>query len=151
MARYDKIPQGNGTFRAAILANFAYTASNPDYAHADLNKMFCVSLDANGRVVIGTPLAGAAGGIGGLVGVLCLDEPKAAGDIVDVMTSGEIVEFTTFAGGAAAAGTRYSSNADGVGGYGVAAVNGTTIGHLGYTVEATRLIVRVVQGSEAAS
>lgn len=145
MSRYDKIPQGNGTFRAPILANFAYTASNPDYAHADLNKMFAVSLDAQGRVVIGTP-NNAGTMIGGLIGVLCLDEPKAAGDIVDVMTSGEIVEFTLSNGAAAAAGTTYTSNADGS--YGTNAV-ASAVGRIGTTVEATRLIVRVVQGAEA--
>lgn len=146
MSRYDKIPQGNGTFRAPILANFAYTASNPDYAHADLNKMFAVSLDAVGRVVIGTPTQ-ADPNLGGLIGVLCLDEPKAAGDIVDVMTSGEIVEFTLSNGAAAAAGTTYVSNADGS--YSGTTDPGAANGRIGTTVEATRLIVRVVQGPRA--
>jgi hypothetical protein len=145
IARYDKYEGRVGGFRAPLNANFAYTASQPDFAHADLNKVFCVSLNANGRVVIGTP-NNAGTMVGGLVGVLALDTPLAAGEIVDVMTSGEIVEFTLSNGAAAAAGTRYTSNADGS--YGTTAI-GSANGAIGYTVEATRLVVRVVQGAEA--
>lgn len=128
----------SGGFRAPLAANFAYTASAPDYAHADLGKMRGVSLNANGEVVIG-------GAITAQLGVLILTEPKAAGDIVDVMTGGEIVEFTLAGGTAAAAGTVYYANGT-AGDYTSAApaagANGLRIGH---TVEATRLVVRCQQ------
>lgn len=150
MSRYDKYDGRVGGFRAPLNANFAYTASAPDYAHADLNKVFCVSLNANGRVIIGHAF-NAAAGVGGFIGVLVLDTPLAAGEIVDVMTSGEIVEFTLANGAAAAAGTTYTTNANGDGGYGTTAANGTTITRIGTTVEATRLVVRCVQGAEPAS
>jgi hypothetical protein len=147
MSRFDKYDPISGGFRAPLAADFAYTASNPDYAHANLNKVICVALDSNGRVIIGTPLSGAAGNtvLGGLIGVICVDTPLAAGEIVDVMTSGEIVEFTLPNGAAAAAGTTYTSNVDGT--YGATTV-GATNGRIGTTVEATRLVVRVVQGAE---
>lgn len=147
MPRYDKYDPVSGGFRAPLAANFGYTGGNPDWAHGDLGDVKCVSLDANGAVVIGTPL-NAGTSLGGLVGVMILTEPKAAGAIVDIMTAGEIVEFVLANGSAAAAGTRYTSNADGT--YGTTAP-GAANGSIGYTVEATRLVVRVVQGAEAAS
>jgi hypothetical protein len=134
ISRYDKYDPISGGFRAPLAANFAYTSSKPDYAHADLNKVKAVSLDATGKVVMGTA------GNSGFVGVLVLGEPAAAGDVVDVMQSGEIVEFLTNAGAAAAAGTVYTSNADGT--YGTTAVGASNF-KIGYTVEATRLVVRV--------
>lgn len=145
MPRYDKYNPVSGGFRAPLAANFGYTAGNPDWNHADLADVKCVSLNANGEVVIGTPLnAGTA--LGGLAGVLVLTEPKAAGQMVDVMTAGEIVEFTLANGNAAAAGTVYTSNVDGT--YGTTAP-GAQNGRIGQTVEATRLVVRVVQGAES--
>jgi hypothetical protein len=147
MPRIDKYDPMVGGFRAPLLANYGYTSNAPDYSHADLGKIKAVSLDANGRVVIGTPLnAGTA--IGGLVGIICLQEPTKVGEIVDVMTAGEIVEFTAANGTAATAGTVYTSNADGT--YGTTAP-GAANGRIGHTVEATRLIVRVVPGAEAAA
>lgn len=147
MPRYDKYDPVSGGFRAPLAASFGYTGGNPDWSHADLGDVKSVSLNGNGEVVIGTPL-NAGTGLGGLAGVMILTEPKAAGAIVDVMTAGEIVEFTLANGSAAAAGTVYTSNADGT--YGTTAP-GAANGRIGQTVEATRLVVRVVQGAEAAS
>lgn len=147
MPRYDKYDPVSGGFRAPLAANFGYTTGNPDWAHGDLGDVKAVSLNANGEVVIGTPL-NAGTNVGGLVGVLILTEPKAAAEIVDVMTAGEIVEFTLANGAAAAAGTVYTSNADGT--YGTTAP-GAANGRIGHTVEATRLVVRVVPGAEAAA
>lgn len=128
MSRYDKYDGVAGGFRALLDADFAYTNSLPDWKHASLGTVLGVSLNANGRIVIGT------GGGSGLMGVLVLTEPKAAGEAVDVMTSGEIVEFTLSDGTAATAGTAYGSQADGD----MAAGAG-----VGVTAEATRLVVRV--------
>lgn len=147
MSRIDKYGPLTGGFRAPLAANFGYTASLPDLKHADLNKVWCVSLNASGQVVFATPLAS----VTGLVGLLILGEPKAAGEVVDIMTAGEIVEFTTFAGAAATAGTVYASNADGLGGYAAGAGGTATQGRIGHTVEAGRLVVRVIPGAKAAT
>lgn len=142
MARYDKYGPVSGGFRAPLAANFGYTAGKPDYVHADLGVVKVVSLNASGQVVVGGAAALA------VVGVMILTEPKPAGAIVDVMTSGEIVEFTLASGAAAAAGTvYYGVVADGT--YSSAApAAGTNVARIGWTVEATRLVVRlgVIQG-----
>ena len=146
VARYDKYDPISGGFRAPLQA--AISATSGAGSTSQLGRVLCVSLNANGRVVIGTPLAAGAG-LGGLVGVIVADKEMAAGDIIDVMTSGEIVGFTLDDGtSAAAAGTVYTSDADG--GYGTTAP-GAANGRIGHTVEATRLVVRVVPGAEAAA
>lgn len=134
MSRYDKYDPISGGFRAPLAANFGYTAGKPDYAHADLNVMKVVSLDTSGRVVIGY-----VGATVRPVGVLVLTTPKAAGEIVDVMTNGEIVEFTLSNGSAAAAGTTYTTVQDGT--YATTAPS-ANIAIIGTTVEAGRLVVR---------
>lgn len=118
MARIDKYDPVSGGFRAPLAA--AYTGAAAPIA---------VSLDGNGRVVAGD------GGGKGIKGVICLPYDHAQYDIVDVMTAGEIVEF----GGAA--GTNYTANTT-TGVISNAAVSGTQI-LIGFTVEASRLIVRV--------
>lgn len=119
MARYDKVEPRGGSFRAAL--DVAWDASN-------IGVVTAVGLNANGHVVKGA-------GNTGIRGVLVVNEAKAAGDIVDVMTAGEIVEADGLT-----AGTAY---------FGVAAsgvVNTTNTGTaLGFTVEASRLVVRVAQ------
>lgn len=77
MARYDKYDPKAGGFRAALAA---------DWLAADVEKIYGVGLDTSGRVVKGP-------GNTGIVGVLVLTKARKAGEIVDVMTSGEIVEF----------------------------------------------------------
>jgi hypothetical protein len=146
MARFDKYDPISGGFRAPLQAAISST-SGPG-ATNEIGVVRCVSLNANGRVVIGTPLAAGAG-LGGLVGVIVADKAMPAGAIIDVMTAGEIVEFTLDDGtSAAASGTVYTSDADG--GYGTTAP-GAANGRIGHTVEATRLVVRVVPGAEAAA
>lgn len=125
-ARYDKYDPVSGGFRAKL--NAALTSS-------DVGVMYAVGLNSSGLVVKG---AGATG----VIGVLVVDGPKAASDPVDVMTDGEIADFTLANGSAAAAGTRY---------FGVAA-DGTfsttnTGTRLGWTVEASRFVVRVGRGT----
>lgn len=120
-AHFDKYDPISGGFRAPLAAALA---------SPDPNIVQVVSLDANGRVVVGT--AGNSGG----VGVVVAHKAMAAGEIIDVMTHGEIVDVAGLA-----AGTTYYSNADGTqtNAAPAAGVNGWKVGH---TVEASRLIVR---------
>lgn len=130
MARYDKYDPMGGGFRAALAA---------DWLTADLNTVFGVGLDANGRVVKGA-------GNSGIVGVICLTKARKAGEIVDVMKHGEVVE-ADIAGPAGAtatgtvAGTSYSALTT-TGVVGTTAPDATHV-HVGHTVEASRLVVRV--------
>lgn len=114
MARIDKYDPVDGGFRAPLAA---------DYAGSDVPVG--IGLDLNGRVVVG-------GGNTGVVAVLCKPDPAKAGEIVDCMTDGELVEF------AGVAGTVYGSSVTGA----ITAGGATRVGH---TVEATRLIVRVAR------
>lgn len=119
MARYDKYDPRDGGFRAPLAA---------DWLEADLNEAFAVGLDANGAVVKGA-------GNSGVKGVLVLTKVLSAGKVVDVMTDGEIVEMDVNHAGIVA-GTSY---------YGSAAGALTTLNTdeaIGFTVEATRLVVR---------
>lgn len=126
MARYDKYDPVSGGFRAPLAA---------DWADNQKATPFGVALDGNGRVVKVSAVDTAKG-------VLVIDSAKSAGDIVDVMTSGEIVEVTGLT-----AGTTYFTHTDAtlVNTAPSAGVNKVQVGH---TVEATRLVVRVqkVQG-----
>lgn len=135
---YEKYDGVVGGFRATLAA--AVTVDS-----AGCSGLKAVSLDANGRVVIGTA------GQSGLAGLMIKNVPVTqvtpnaaavvlnniwvgvrAGDAVDVMTSGEIVD-TGFP-----AGTKVYAHADGT--VDTVATAGTLVGH---TVEAGRLIVRV--------
>lgn len=117
MANYDKYDPKAGGFRAALAANFPKT---------DIKKVFGVGLNASGQVVKGA-------GASGMMGVLVLTKDMEAGDVVDIMTSGEIVSF----GGAA--GTAYFADPS------TGEVNSTSADgkyRVGATVRADRLIVR---------
>lgn len=119
MARIDKYEPKGGGFRAPLAAQLTGQAAPR-----------AVSLDVNGRVVVGA-------GNTGIVGVLVLPVTKPANTVVDIMTDGEIVEF------AGAAGTVYRGvEATGVIEAGAAGAGQARIGH---TVEATRLVVRVAR------
>lgn len=147
MARYDKYDSEVSGFRAPLAANLVLT--NQGFGPVG------VSLDANGRVVIGGPANSGLTGllvknmpqqaIAGSVVLQGVTSPGAmAGDVVDVMTYGEIVDLAGLL-----AGTTYY--ADGVTGALVAAAAGggapagLAVGSkkVGWTVEATRLVVRV--------
>ena len=123
MARIDKYDGVDGGFRAQL--NGAWTGSATPIG---------VGLNSSGRVVAGA-------GQTGIVGVLCKPDDAAAGDTVDVMTDGELVQF----GGAA--GTVYS--ADTTSGAITATAASATKQQVGYTVEADRLIVRVARRTAA--
>lgn len=128
MSRWDKLEPHVGQFRAPLAA--AYTGV---VANLEFGKLIAVSLDANGRVVIGT--AGATG----FKGCIILHETKRARENVDVVQLGEVVEFTLSNGNAAATGTNYTTNADGTLG---TTAPGASNFKLGFTVEATRLVLR---------
>jgi len=137
-ARYDKYDGVSGGFRAKLAADLTVDAEGSTGIKA-------VSLNASGQVVVGT--AGASGFVGVIVkavpfypslgsipgGVnLAVPIGAKAGDVVDVMTDGEIVDIVGLA-----AGTKYYAAAAGTLG-----VVGTDP-YVGVTVEATRLVVRV--------
>ncbi len=137
MGRYDKYEPKVGGFRAPLAANFA---------SADLEKVLGVGLDTHGRVVIGA-------GNTGVLGLLVLTMARKAGEIVDVMTSGEIVEFGPSDEDSVAgtdfgtAGTVYYSDTDGV----VTNTNADGSLRVGHTVSGKRLVVRCEQTTTPAT
>lgn len=147
-ARYDKYEPIAGGFRAPLAADLTFDSAGHFGPKA-------VSLNASGQAVVGT--AGQSGGVGILIknvplypnlgnipGAVNAGVPVGgkAGNIVDIMTNGEIVGVTGLA-----AGTVYYAQADGslTATAPAAGVNGYKVGH---TVEADRLVVRFerVQG-----
>lgn len=123
MSRYDKYDPYDGGFRARL--NAALTSAN-------VGKIYAVSVNTSGRVVIGGT------GLIDVRGLICPTEPMAVGAAIDVMTDGEIAEATTTAGVAFTAGALIYCHTDGT----VDAV--ATAGKaIGFTVELNRLIVRV--------
>lgn len=121
MSRIDKYDSKDGGFRAPL---------GFDLPEGDIGLAIGVGLDANGRVVRGS-------GNTGVKGVLVLTQVKNIGDIVDVMTDGELVEFPGVAG------TNYYADAAGVVGTGATEADGTTATtYVGCTVEGSRLVVR---------
>lgn len=117
MANYDKYDPKAGGFRAALAA---------DWPKTDVKKVFGVGLNASGQVVKGS-------GASGMVGVLVLTKEMKAGDVIDIMTSGEIVSF----GGNH--GTAYFS--DPTTGE-VSTTSGAGTFRVGHTVRGDRLVVR---------
>lgn len=140
-ARYDLVEPHVGIVRAALAANLTFSAAG-EFGPVG------VSLDTNGRVVVGTA------GQSGLVGVLIKNVPVhpaglavgaitvdnwmggQAGNIVDIMTRGQIVDVPGLA-----AGTKIYSAANGTLS---ATVNAGF--QVGYTVEAGRLVIELGLG-----
>jgi hypothetical protein len=77
VSRYDKYDPKNGGYRSPLAA---------DYLTDDVERILGVGHDSSGRTVKGA-------GQSGVTGVLVLTKARKAGEIIDVMTSGEIVEF----------------------------------------------------------
>lgn len=133
--RIDKYDPKAGGFRAALRIDQNKTNGALGSGSAAIG----VALDVNGRVVP----CGHANDQSGFVGILCLTKNMKAGDVVDVMTDGEIVEF----GGVA--GTTYA----------VTIATGAIVAqtkplvatqvYIGHTVEADRLIVRVERAQKS--
>jgi hypothetical protein len=136
MAKYDQVEPHIGIVRAPLAA-----AITPD-ANGEFGPVG-VSLDANGRVVVGTA------GQSGFAGILIKNVPMVpggrftasqiinnwmglrAGDVVDIMLQGQIVDVVGLAAGT----TYYVTPAGDL----TATAAGNT--KIGYTVEANRLIV----------
>lgn len=138
MSRYDKYENMGGGFRAPLAANFGYTASVPDKAHADLNKLFAVAENASGQIVKFGSAATA------FVGVMVLTRPMAAGEIVDTMTDGEIVELVDaeiLAADTLGSGQALFADVSTATGQ-LTAVSAAGDFYVGRTVESSRLIVR---------
>lgn len=136
MSRYDKTSSKTGVFRAPI--NFALNATSGPGSVSDLDRVLVVALNGSGRIIKATTAVSA-------VGILVAHKVFAAGDIVDVMTGGEVVELgvndiqgaTTPTAGTKyyfdATASRLAATAPGVGAIGF---------YVGTTVEITRLVVR---------
>jgi hypothetical protein len=118
MARFDKYDPISGGFRAALNADYTGSA-NP----------VGVGVNTSGRVVVGVGAAAI-----GICGVICQPKNRKAGEVIDVMTSGEIVEFAGSAGVAYTANTTTGAITNGAA--------SATQQAVGFTVEASRLIVR---------
>jgi len=125
MPRYDKYEPKGGGFRAALAADQVALNGAVGTATGPLG----VDLDVNGRIVAGA-------GVSGIVGVLVTTKAFKAGDILDVMTDGEITDCAS----GTVAGTSYTANTT-TGVITSAAVSASQI-RIGHTVEATRLVVR---------
>lgn len=150
MAKYDKVDPIAGSFRAKL--NAALTLTNGGFFGG-------VSLNATGKVVVGTA------GQSGFVGVLVKNAARAAvkqwdatlganvnayapvgcqaGDVVDIMTNGDIVDLdpTVFV-----AGSKVWAKTDGTIEVGAGSAGSFPIG---WTVEAGHLIVRIAAGVAA--
>ena len=143
MARYDKYDPISGGFRGVLAADFAL-GTPVNGVFPNLGKVYPVSLNSSGLVTIGAIAANP-----GMVGVMILTSQKFAGDVVDIMTEGEIVDlnsaspFDNFAAAPVAGSKYYGVAADGT-----VSATATSNYFIGHTVEATRLIVRV--GNRAA-
>lgn len=139
MSRIDKTQSAIGNFRAPL--NAAWNATSGPSGVSDLNRVIGVALNGSGRLIKATTAVSC-------VGVVCLSSAKAAGDVVDVLTNGEVVELdANDIQGATAptAGTKYyldttasrlAATAPGAGAIGF---------YVGTTVEAGRLVVRAGQ------
>lgn len=138
MSRYDKYDPMTGGFRAPLAANFGYTASLPDRKHADLSKLFAAGLSNTGTLgKFDTTLFPA------FCGVLILTGPKGAGDIVDVMTDGEIVDLVDAEiKGADTLGPGTRLYADTSVTTGLLTTTAAAMRFVGFTVEIGRLVVR---------
>lgn len=136
MSRYDKYDPKSGGFRAP--ANAAWTATSGPSSATDLFRVTGVMLNGSGRALRATSALAC-------VGITIAHGPKNAGDVLDVMTNGEVIELDALdlqANTAPVAGTKYylditagrlTATAPGAG------VNGF---YVGTTVEANRLVVR---------
>lgn len=136
MSRVDKWNPEVGGFRAPL--NVALTATSGPSSVTDLNRVICVALNGSGRVIKATTALS-------VVGVIVAHKVFAAGDIIDVMTSGEIVEMAAadLQTGSPAAGTKYYFDATASRLTATAPAAGTNAAYIGTTVEAGRLVVRV--------
>lgn len=126
MARFDKYDPVSGGFRAKL--GFAIPA-------ADVGTVFGVRIDSSGIAQKGTAATTPAD----VRGVVCASQVMAIGDVIDVMTAGEIVDVSVAAltaGEVAYVNTTAANN-------GTLTDSATTNAKVGHMVEAWRLIVRL--------
>jgi hypothetical protein len=137
VSRYDKYDPKDGGFRAPL--NAAWNATSGPSGVTDLDRVIGVALNGSGRLIKATTVAGC-------VGVVVVSGAKAAGDIVDVMTDGEIVELAAAdlqAATTPVAGTKYYLDVTAGRLTATAPTPAGTNGfYVGTTVEAGRLVVR---------
>jgi hypothetical protein len=136
MSRYDKYNPVSGGFRAAL--NAAWTATSGPTSATDLNRILVVGVNGSGRVVKATTVALASG-------ILILTSPKAAADVVDVMTDGEVVEISGTdmeSGTAPTAGQKLWFNATASRLTSTAPTAGVAGFYVGQIIEVGRLVVR---------
>jgi hypothetical protein len=119
VSRFDKYSGVTGGFRAKLAAAVIL---------ADVGTVKGVSINSSGLAVQG------ASALGTYRGVICADVVFAAGQAIDIMTDGEIVEVPTFTAGQAI----YIDVTTGL----LTATAGTNQ-YLGHMVEAGRLVVRL--------
>lgn len=124
MSRYDKYNPKVGGYRAPLAE---------DWLAEDVEKCIGVGHDDQGRLVKGA-------GNTGVKGICVLTMVRKAGEVVDVMTSGEVVEFEGGSDGEpgkdlAKPGVNYFVSDDG-------SVGEAGDHYLGHTVQAHRLVVR---------
>lgn len=146
MARYDKYNPVSGGFRAVLAADWAPGAANPadPLNPANFNKPFGTFLDANGAIV-----APGAATYDKFMGVHIVSGPiRYAGDVLDVMTAGEIVDFDDGKyAGVVANQEWYADPLTGLLIHTLGTVSaGTNYFYVGRTVEPGRLIVRCQRG-----
>lgn len=127
MSRFDKYDPVSGGFRAPLAAAIS---------SADIGKIQAVSINTSGQVVIGGAAETA------IIGVICAHKAFAAGDVIDVMTAGEIVEATQTGGTAFTAGALVYGHGT-TGGVGVVDATSTSGKVLGKMIELDRMVVRV--------
>jgi hypothetical protein len=137
LSRYDKIDPFGGSFRAPMNADLTLAAFNA----LQTGNPVGVTLNSSGKVIVGGP--GNVFGDEDIVGLLVITKNVKAGDIVDIMKTGEIVELA----GNVAGDTIWISNTTGLLDSVPPAIGVNKV-RAGYTVEATRLIVglQTVQG-----
>lgn len=122
--RIDKYDPISGGTRAPLAA---------DWTGSETAK--AVGLDTNGRVVAGA-------GTTGIIGVLCKHDDAKAGDVVDVMTAGELADCTTLDPG-----TVYTANTT-TGVISSGAISATQV-LVGFCSSDYRLVVRITPGIAA--
>jgi hypothetical protein len=122
MSRFDKYEPFAGGFRAKL---------NAAIPSANAGKIYAVSLNTSGRVVIG------ASAIADVRGLICPTQAMDAGAAIDVQTDGEIADATMTSGTAFAAGLPIYAHLDGT--VDQTATAGKAVG---WTVELDRAVIR---------
>lgn len=140
MSRIDKWHPAIGLFRAPL--NAALTATSGPAGVTDLNRVLCVGLNGSGKVVKATTAFT-------VKGIIIANRPMAANEPIDVFQFCEVIDLAAvdLQSGSPAAGTDYimdatASRLAAIGAPGA----GTSFARIGWTVEATRLVVRLGLG-----